>query len=205
MLPMSPEISYVTAKKWKRLLTLFIDSLVIIFLRYVTGILLNQNGWDDPIGFWLLNVLTFIYYYTISEATTGRTIGKLMAGTQIIQKDGSELDTNMALIRTLLRLIPVDPFTFLLGRRTGLHDAVSGTIVIDVKANVVPETRALYTQTSPMIRDNALLNASDPFLPAETGYKGDYNGGHNNFQTPRKTIERTPADNGGYCKGDLYK
>jgi len=51
-----------------------------------------------------------ILYFPVGEAFWGRTLGKLLTGLVIIDRDGRPPGIGKALLRTLLRLIEVNPF-----------------------------------------------------------------------------------------------
>jgi len=51
-----------------------------------------------------------ILYFPVCEAFWGRTLGKLLTGLVIIDRDGQPPGIGKALLRTLLRLIEVNPF-----------------------------------------------------------------------------------------------
>lgn len=77
----------------------------------------------------VLGFLVMLTYYFIMEATTGRTIGKLVTRTRVVMEDGSKPTTNAIAKRTLSRLIPFEAFTFF-GDSPGLHDRLSKTRVV---------------------------------------------------------------------------
>jgi uncharacterized RDD family membrane protein YckC len=84
-----------------------------------------------------------VAYYTVSEAFTGRTLGKLITGTMVVNAAGQPPGIWRALIRTVMRLIEVNPF--LLGGlpagivvavtkdKQRLGDLAAGTYVVPVK------------------------------------------------------------------------
>ena len=76
-----------------------------------------------------LGLILFITYYSTLEYFFGRTLGKFLTGAKVVTINGQEITFKMALIRSLSRLIPVDPFYFLFSKN-GLHDRLSRTIVI---------------------------------------------------------------------------
>lgn len=83
----------------------------------------------------LLGVLILILYYFPQEALSGRTLGKRIIGTQVLNIDGSSLSMKQAFGRTLCRFIPFDALSFLFDgeKPRGWHDTLSKTIVISNK------------------------------------------------------------------------
>lgn len=81
----------------------------------------------------LLGLFIAILYFSTLEYTTGRTVAKYITGTKVTMEDGGEPGFNDILIRTICRLIPFEPFSFLASDGSGWHDTMSKTKVIDVK------------------------------------------------------------------------
>jgi uncharacterized RDD family membrane protein YckC len=86
----------------------------------------------SPLSF---SIIILFLYYLPQEALLGRTLGKLLMGTRVIKEDGKRLTFNRALLRTIYRLIPFDPLTFLGARPRGWHDQFSKTFVISAKSS----------------------------------------------------------------------
>ena len=135
-----PFFEYATAGQ--RFANLLIDSLVCyLFNTLVTFIVaytmvisgkdleevkeLFKNTW-----FLLaLGLLGDIVIYTFIEGITkGRTLGKVITGTQAVNYDLGAITWKQAFIRTLSRLIPFEPFSMFNG--VPWHDSFSKTIVI---------------------------------------------------------------------------
>lgn len=123
LLPINTEV--IKASKAKRFLHFVIDSIIIAVL-YTFFLRDTEN----------LNVISVIFqglllqflYYFILEYTFKTTIGKFFAGTKVVGEDGT-ISHNIFL-RSLCRLIPFEPFSFLFGSQ-GWHDQFSKTVVID--------------------------------------------------------------------------
>jgi uncharacterized RDD family membrane protein YckC len=196
---------FLMANRKKRLFNFLIDLAAITLLRIGCGFLLHLSFDPFQFSFWLLNFLIFVYYYAIWEAFSGKTLGKLITKTKVIRTDGLEINTDKAVVRSLLRIIPIDPFTFLQGNNKGWHDRFSKTCVIDLTSSTEP-VRPQEAAKPPM---SALAESTyDHFV--QNGYKGGYSGGHNNFDglSNETTLEESSTDEtltSGYQKGDLYK
>ena len=77
---------------------------------------------------YLIAIFNYLFYYTICEkAFRGYTLGKLVTGTRAIRLDGKELSFADALLRTLSRIVPFEPFS---GFGTPWHDTWTKTTVI---------------------------------------------------------------------------
>ena len=72
-------------------------------------------------------ILVYYLYYFIMEYTIGQTVGKMITKSKVVSCDTDEKPNfSSILIRTLCRLIPIDPF-FYLFTPMGIHDRVSKT------------------------------------------------------------------------------
>lgn len=81
---------------------------------------------------YLVSYLCFVAYYTLLEgATRGRTIGKMLTGCTAIREDGQPLTFSDALMRSLSRIVPFEPFSALGGHPW--HDRWTNTIVVKVR------------------------------------------------------------------------
>lgn len=70
-----------------------------------------------------------LVYYTVSEtAMKGRTIGKLATGTIAISQNGTPFTFKTALMRSLCRIIPFEPFSAL--GYMPWHDKLTNTAVV---------------------------------------------------------------------------
>lgn len=85
---------------------------------------------------YLVGFLLMSAYYLPQEWLTGRTLGKWLTGTQVINDDGSDLTFIRAVGRTICRFIPFEIFSFLFASKDGIkgwHDRIPGTLVITLR------------------------------------------------------------------------
>src|SRR5688572_12354648 len=73
--------------------------------------------------------VTFFYYLIFEAATRGRTLGKILTDIIAITQDGQPFTFRHALIRTICRFIPFEPFSALLAYLPW-HDSISKTAVV---------------------------------------------------------------------------
>jgi uncharacterized RDD family membrane protein YckC len=64
------------------------------------------------------------------EGLTGRTLGKLVTGTMVVDENGNKPEFSRIIGRTFCRLIPFDALSFLGEEHSGWHDTISKTKVI---------------------------------------------------------------------------
>ena len=133
------------ASKGLRFANYVIDVLVFYALIFISGFvyafmivsrgeqiedsaLVQANG--APVFMqYLIGMVIIVGYYTIFEgATKGRTLGKLITGTQAVKEDGNNITWKDAFIRSLCRLVPFEPFSAF--GDLPWHDNWTKTIVI---------------------------------------------------------------------------
>lgn len=126
------------ASTGRRFLNLLIDYICYLVLSYGVGYFLSVTGLYGAVQNVpdiILGSLVMMLYYFPQEATSGRTLGKLVTGTRAVAADGSPLTVGQALGRTLCRFIPFDAISFLFGSGfpEGWHDRIPGTKVILIR------------------------------------------------------------------------
>ena len=101
--------------------------LVIINLIVLGGLLhlIPENG-SPYFGIYYFSL--YFAYYFLFEFFLGKTPGKLLTKTRVVNRTGDKPTLRILIFRNLLRLLPIDNFTFLFG--AGMHDSLSGTFVV---------------------------------------------------------------------------
>jgi uncharacterized RDD family membrane protein YckC len=129
----------------KRMLALGIDGSLAFVLSLIAAGMVNSFG-ETAVIIALCSV--HLGYFFVFEALWSRTPGKYLFGLRVCQVDGSRCTLRSAMLRTLLRVIEVNPI--LLGalpagimllvtkRKQRLGDLLAGTVVISNK--ILPET-----------------------------------------------------------------
>ncbi|MEO5947086.1 MAG: RDD family protein [Chitinophagaceae bacterium] len=144
------EVQYTEATQGQRFLNFLIDNLFMRFiLSYATGyavgylllaiapdfvaeIAYDERGWKFWLLAYILGIFNYVIYYTFCEkAFKGITLGKLLTGTRAIRNDGGELTFKDAMLRSLSRLVPFEPFSALAG--TPWHDSWTDTRVVKTR------------------------------------------------------------------------
>ncbi|MBL7873397.1 MAG: RDD family protein [Cyclobacteriaceae bacterium] len=98
-----------------------------------TETLLDENSSGSQVWIYVLVYLAYVSYYTTLEAASGRTVGKLITGTRVVDKDGKLPSVGAIFRRSLSRLVPFEAFSFLGNNARGWHDAWTDTWVIEKK------------------------------------------------------------------------
>jgi uncharacterized RDD family membrane protein YckC len=138
----------VLANKGARFFNFIIDQIIIIFIAICISILLDVIFYIQTVmeitkplfisenpkltEYLFISLITFIYYF-LSEAYTGKTIGKWITGTLMVDSRGEKPPYSRILKRSFLRLIPFENISFLGHRARGWHDQYSYTYVVNKK------------------------------------------------------------------------
>lgn len=137
-----PAQAMVDAGKWRRLFNWMLDYvaiLLVVFVSTIFAFLVGGEGalaWIEGMGFWqeqLLGIAALMAYYIVMEGLFGLTIGKWLTGTRVVDEGGGPPTWRQAVLRSLARLIPFEPFSLLFsedGVARGWHDRLPRTRVV---------------------------------------------------------------------------
>jgi len=142
------------ASNTKRFLNLFIDSFIILVI--VFGYIEYADRRNDIMTFFSYFRRVFgeqfagiaffwtvkFIYYLLFESIFKTTPAKFITSCYITDEEGNSPNFSMILKRTLLRFVPLESFSFLMGKN--LHDDYSDTYVINKITDRKIENR--YTQ-----------------------------------------------------------
>ncbi|MDI1307399.1 MAG: RDD family protein [bacterium] len=131
------------ASKGERFLNFIIDLLIIYIIAVCIVATINIIGdVTDSYGVsnWVkslslienlfFGLIILFFYYAFTEMYFSRTFDKYFTNTMVVRVDGSKPNTKNFMIRTVSRLNPIDPFSFLGKSERGLHDTLSATYVV---------------------------------------------------------------------------
>jgi uncharacterized RDD family membrane protein YckC len=114
-----------------------IDFLVLIGLLVLPDLILGDDLYSKTLLLWIALAAA---YYPVLEGLTGFTLGKLIVRIKVVDAVGGLPGMKKAVIRTLLRLIEVNPFLFggipagvtvlVNKKRQRLGDMAAGTFVL---------------------------------------------------------------------------
>ena len=123
-----------------RFIATFIDNIIALVLSIVIAGLIPENA---TILRGTLLVSVYLSYYFVLESLWSRTIGKFLQGLIVRKLNGEAGDWKTAFIRTLLRIVEVNPVLFgaipagliLISseRKQRLGDMLAGSIVVSNK------------------------------------------------------------------------
>jgi uncharacterized RDD family membrane protein YckC len=118
---------------WKRFLNSLLDAIILsVIYKIFSPIMTLLSDYTHD-----LIILTFAFsYFTFFELILGKTPGKFLTGIKVISPSGRKLTFGQISLRTLIRIIPFEQFSFLfqrgkLGEELWWHDAWSKTCVVN--------------------------------------------------------------------------
>ena len=129
-----PNIVEYTVEGITRLAHYIVDTIARIFIMFfllnIADLLDQFNLFGFATFFAFLAVFFFFLYYPIMEYSYGKTLGKMITKSSVVDVNGSKITFLQAAGRTLCRLIPFDAFSFLGSDAIGWHDSISRTRVV---------------------------------------------------------------------------
>jgi len=148
----------ILASKEQRFLNFIIDRIVFYLIFFTIGILLvlffsiigfekgvlwMENlenigqGWD-----YLISYTSMYIYFFVMESLLSKTIGKAITRTLVVYENGDKPELKDIAIRTFVRFVPFDAFSFLGTLGNGWHDKWSNTFV--VKEDLFNDSKRLH-------------------------------------------------------------
>ncbi|MDD4382351.1 MAG: RDD family protein [Candidatus Dojkabacteria bacterium] len=112
----------------KRFVHFIFDYFIVCQIILPLLIIIMSDYVNEYVLYTLSLALPFLYFF-IFETTTGKTLGKLITKTEVVNEDGIRPNIGRIFIRTLCRFIPFDGLSVLFGK--AWHDSISKTYVIE--------------------------------------------------------------------------
>jgi len=117
-----------------RVVNFIIDTAVVFIIAYIAS-----KTWNWYVFHWRYPFLNFgwfffgsvFVYYTIAEGLFGRTLGKLVSYTKVVNKQNKKPSFVQILLRSILRITIIDLF-FIPFIDKPLHDYGSKTEVVEI-------------------------------------------------------------------------
>ena len=129
------EHHFLTASKQIRIVNFFIDHLILgIFIQTVW--VLFYYDFDlhtytvESFFKRIFSVFIAFFYFLITEAVWGKSIGKVITKTHVSGLDNAKPLFLQILVRSAVRIVPFDPLSFLGMAHGGWHDLLSKTKVV---------------------------------------------------------------------------
>src|SRR5262245_10187559 len=107
------------ASNWRRFFTYLVDYTVYLLLCMVigmaVGLLFGRQGLAvmNRMGLWIqvIGLCIMLVYYIVFEGLWGRTPGKWVCGTVVVNEAGGPPSWGQVIGRTFCRFIPFEPFS----------------------------------------------------------------------------------------------
>ncbi len=137
--PLAQPVPLRRATRGQRFATLLLDSFFYYLFAFVIGIVIVLSGQErvlDSIPDIVLGALIMFAYYVPQEAYAGRTLGKWIMKTRVVNEQGGPISLKQAVGRALCRFIPFEFVTFLGGGKQGprgMHDEIPKTMVVSTR------------------------------------------------------------------------
>ena len=126
----------------QRLIAGFLDSVAIILLYLVLGLLLaatnRLGGLLDPLPLWTLSLIQLylpaLAYGILTLRLYKASAGKRLLGIQVLRSNESKVGWFLAIVRELIKYSPLFPVVLLVmalrSDNRGLHDILADTVVV---------------------------------------------------------------------------
>ena len=118
-----------------RFANLIVDTIVFYILYFILALATGLPTTDytdvsEAVTSTLFSWLCYFLYYFILETLTGKTLGKMITRTKVVDVNGQKPGSSVIALRTLSRLVPFEPFSFFGNPPRGWHDTWSKTWVV---------------------------------------------------------------------------
>jgi len=124
----------------KRFLNYLIDVVVFYAMSFVAGAIVGiatRGAATSQFELYFVAFVLFFLLYFVEEAfMKGKTIGKLLTGTRVVNEDGTPITAGTAALRTIIRFVPFEPFSAF--GFAPWHDTWAHTMVIDERRSTLP-------------------------------------------------------------------
>lgn len=126
----------VPAGKGRRFLNLIIDYIAQLIFAIILGFIIVILGGAEIISKlqgtseFIFGLLILLSYYILMESIFGRTIGKYITGTKVVDETGRKPSLGQVIGRSFSRFIPFEAFSFLGAETRGWHDSLPKTLVV---------------------------------------------------------------------------
>jgi len=114
------------------LIDLLVTLPVNIFL-YMQFMDINWETGEMAGSRWTAQLVTWFFtmgYYFFLESAFGKSVGKMITGTKVVNAWGEQPDLGSIALRSVCRLIPFEAFSFFGPKTIGWHDSLSKTYVV---------------------------------------------------------------------------
>ena len=129
-------LEVIPVSRWLRLANYIIDYIgmviLVVILMVLQSIIMGEESLAtiEKIPDFLLGIILIFIYYLPLEAATGRTLGKLVTGTKVVNARGMKVGFTDIMMRTLSRMVPFEPLSVFRSSKRCWHDSWSKSYVV---------------------------------------------------------------------------
>ncbi len=164
-----------------RWLGCWVDMVVSVSCLLIPDWLLGNELYRKTLFIWLVLALS---YFVVTEWLWGRTLGKLLTGTIVVNEKGNRPSLGQIFVRTLFRLVEVNPLVaggipagivaFFSQRKQRIGDMVANTYVIRMRDLAKVSTPQSTVSLPSTAEYSATLQRAEPFAkkPSVWNYVG---------------------------------
>ncbi len=122
-----PEVPLL-ASRGRRLANVAVDGFIFSYALDELTVLSSDEG-----VMLVMSGLVYLLTWALPEAMFGRTVGKFVTGTKVVNLRGGQVSIGQVFLRTLIRLVPFEALSLLWGETIAWHDAWTKTRVVLVR------------------------------------------------------------------------
>lgn len=167
------DVALLLASRSQRFVTFLLDWLLRIVLMGLVGVALGLAFPDKVDGLqnmnrlteWLIDAISLLIFYSLFEGLWQRSPAKWLLGLKVVNLQGGKPGWGQIIGRSLVRLVPFEPFSFFGSQPYGWHDKWSDTRVISLKKLRLYEAGGLAELQAAANAYRDLAPAQDPDRP----------------------------------------
>jgi uncharacterized RDD family membrane protein YckC len=127
--------NYEIATTGQRFANYLVDTIATYIIMFVLGMMgsVFESFDENSLVFNLIFIFSGLLYYTIFEAATGKSAGKYITGTSVVDEHGNKPDFGKAILRSLSRIVPFEALSAFSDSGRMWHDKWTGTYVIKTR------------------------------------------------------------------------
>lgn len=114
----------------QRFLTYLIDTIVFYAISMVIGFIMGIMMGGVSASIYIAIYVTLFLYYIALEASSGKTVGKMVMRTRVVTVSGGKPSVGQCFIRTISRLVPLEFISVWIEDSVMWHDQWASTRVI---------------------------------------------------------------------------
>lgn len=155
---LAEDVVYVSATAGLRFANFIVDQIMVIIIAIAFGVVMaflsSEVKQKESAGETLITYGLIFAYYVVMEVFFGRTIGKFVTGTKVVDLSDEKPSFGKVCVRSLCRFIPFEAFSFLGQSASGWHDSISKTRVVRITPvqRVKPAVPAFVPGKPPVYR-----------------------------------------------------